>query len=1658
MAESFDFTVKNTEPYKPVTEEYVESLADLESSSQFQGDSETYLEWLANNTTGWQKFADAGSWGGNEDIFEVLRDEDMRLGTIAARASQLKEAPNDVKQAYARIRTRFDNADTRYSDNFISAVQDIGVDLVADPINIVTGLFTSGVGLGTSQAAKQGVTQTLKRLAVSNDKKTQATVGAVTGSLYTGADNYYRQNTELAAGLRDTFSSAEVAGNAAIGGVVGGSLGYLFGATNPSKQREKTLDLATSSDNMRNFKEADVDEDTLRASTDFANAAKVKIESEVFIDLDESQWDSYFDDIVDDLASQVGGTETTKNSLRDAVRQTIKENQGASGIKVASELRYNTNRVLHGLIPKTIGKPAGIFNKYTEFSNTAKILQKKFRYDLGRKLRGDRELEAPDFFEEMNFIRGDRITRLKTSLEPILINAKGAAYDDLNDSIVTILRGGEVPNASEEMLKATSEIRVMLDEIGEDLLGYGIIDEPLTNYFPRMWDRRAILKDIDGFKAKLIDENNPNFFSRTVIKDGAKVQQDIQITASNVDDFIEELLDKKHQVDVGGTTRSFFSKRKLNLKDDNLFEEYLDNDINSVLISYISQTGKSTAKAKVFGVRNITEFKKLWLDPIVSEMKQSGKVLTEKQREEILNVYRTATGEGVSKFSDSVQEGLDWYVLGTRMALLPLATLSSITEIAINMSKAGVMNSAKGFAKASEEAFNYVGPSIISKLTGKGKLSRPEAFKELNSVMLAMDQAVADGAERLSGDALSNNLQRKINNGFFKLNMLDQWTKFVQLTSFTTAKELINDNLGKIASAASSPTKRTQFQADQLTELGLDVDEALNWFNAGASKEDDYYDKVLRAAARYTNEVILNPSPEAGIKPNIMSNPRTAILTQLLGYPAAFTNVILKRFITDSIRDPSGNVPKIGASAILMTEMARLSNYARSHGESERNKTPAEARLEAVARWGGNGLLLDMYERGKKSAQVNQSAGAFLTGFGGPVLGDVYKIIRQDRYAAVLSSKVPGYAAFKPVLGEDFKDEYDKKANEIDKKIRELIPERETKISFAKGGVVADVPNVPVEPDQRIDKITGLPYDQQAGTAFVDEEDPLRRLGFKGGGEVDPLARLGFGVGSLVAKTIRQYAPKYIKDSDIEEATDELEFQRALPSDDPEVAARVQANIEGRAFTDPEEIDYDIEEVLEGIGAKQSAKDAFIQTVAQQRSAGVRDLDVPETVVPPESDFEFSGPEGKAFYIQKIQEDIPNRAMDFKQTLETLEQDNSKEAQESIKMLNKLLIKMPRTLDPVLQEDDVATNLPERLQEFIKNSEVQEPVYRATGHGVVTDFEVNFALPSEIGPHFGTKGQADFLSLREYFDYGMDLERMMDSYGMTAEELYKTGVVVPGKVPAMTKGYLNIKNPLVLEGDFGDWSAFQILTSENLDQEFLKPIIKQSSKSKTQVMQAYSDILKPALAKYKEFIDTSDDDSTLYKLQDQIRLYDLNIKLKEFLKLQDFDGVKYLNTVEGDPEERISGAYSYIAFDPRQYKIVTASQFDPTDPRVFKAEGGKVLKALSRGRYSTGKEVRADMRRSDGSVKSAQGFLGPVENTVQGGTMTEVSIGTEINGKEMEIPTMVPTLTKDEVKTLSSMKLEGNARSIPESIIMKAKEHARMRLEQGKSPFYQDGE
>ena len=53
----------------------------------------------------------------------------------------------------------------------------------------------------------------------------------------------------------------------------------------------------------------------------------------------------------------------------------------------------------------------------------------------------------------------------------------------------------------------------------------------------------------------------------------------------------------------------------------------------------------------------------------------------------------------------------------------------------------------------------------------------------------------------------------------------------------------------------------------------------------------------------------------------------------------------------------------------------------------------------------------------------------------------------------------------------------------------------------ATGGEISEpVANAPTEPDERINKLTGLPYNEGAGAAYMDADDPLRAMNMAAGG------------------------------------------------------------------------------------------------------------------------------------------------------------------------------------------------------------------------------------------------------------------------------------------------------------------------------------------------------------------------------------------------------------------------------------------------------------------------------------------------------------------------------------------------------------------------------
>ena len=91
-------------------------------------------------------------------------------------------------------------------------------------------------------------------------------------------------------------------------------------------------------------------------------------------------------------------------------------------------------------------------------------------------------------------------------------------------------------------------------------------------------------------------------------------------------------------------------------------------------------------------------------------------------------------------------------------------------------------------------------------------------------------------------------------------------------------------------------------------------------------------------------------------------------------------------------------------------------------------------------------------------------------------------------------------------------------------------------------------------------------------------------------------------------------------------------------------------------------------------------------------------------------------------------------------------------------------------------------------------------------------------------------------------------------------------------------------------------------------------------------------------------------------------------------------------------------------------------------------------------------------KRRDGS-KKGKGWLGPID--LGGGNVatefTTQSDAVQVGGKRVDFPTLVPTLSTEDVERMQ--KVITSKGKIPEDIMQKAIEHARKQLAEGKSVF-----
>lgn len=923
-----------------------------------------------------------------EDIFETLRDSDWNLYHGVKRAMDAPDWSPEAKESYAYIRSQFDNADTGSLNQWINATKDIGIDLISDPTSIVALLaspWTGGASLAGRQAAATAAKGGIK--ALTSNAVARSVVG---GAAFTTVDDWARQKVEESVGLRDNISGAQMIAMAAAGGALGGLGAKLLTPRNLNK--------------------------TARA--------------------------------------------LSSGQVQEQARIMFGE------------------RGAHTFIAKTVGKPAGLLDPYTKVSKTAADLQQMLRYDLGREwsnplTKDVKKVAKKDFHQTLTNKTGKYWQEVMQAIEPISINRTAKLEDAVNDELLRAVRTGKSNDQS--ILQAAQKVRKVLDDMWMEQGALGLVNrenivrrpstmynksgvltkagrdwvalakkhgvDPNTtkeikwsakadNYFPRQWNRKALEKNGDRFKELLIQVGEA--------KD-----------MSEANSILTSMLDKKDNL-ATPAGHLFNAKRTFqNITDDSLFDEFLDNDFTEVMFNYVTQASKKMSSVETFGVKSLDEFNDTFIEKISQDMKAAGMKLSKAEKQNIQDLYKYATGEGIEYLDGKLGVLKDWTALGYQVSMLPLATLSSLTEVVLPLTKSGIgpVGYSKALVQGMGAGMKQITIDLLDTFRIKHGMSKPKAFRELNRFMIALDQGLADGVERLSGEALRTSLPKKIQNQFFKANFLTQWTKAVQATAYISGKDLITDNLTRLSKMKNYRGRSAVKMINELADLGVDYHQGVQWIKNGRKLDDPFYDSIMQGAVTFTNEVIIPTAREAGTKPHIMSNPKMDIFFQFMGYPAAFTNVVLKNIGKTAFENP-GATPKIVAAGVMMTAMARWGNWVRSGGASEEEGTEWEKNLKAIARWGGNGLAYDMIQRGAQTAQATGSPLGFAAGFAGPIVGEAVTSVAYRKWPVeILAPKVigvgaamvPGAPVVMGLTAPEYRDDMNTWLRAQDEKIKEIL-------------------------------------------------------------------------------------------------------------------------------------------------------------------------------------------------------------------------------------------------------------------------------------------------------------------------------------------------------------------------------------------------------------------------------------------------------------------------------------------------------------------------------------------------------------------------------------------------------------------------------------------
>ena len=339
--------------------------------------------------------------------------------------------------------------------------------------------------------------------------------------------------------------------------------------------------------------------------------------------------------------------------------------------------------------------------------------------------------------------------------------------------------------------------------------------------------------------------------------------------------------------------------------------EFTDSNIYDVMnnyfiqgtkrVEYARRLGRKDEKLNLLAYKAMADFKKARENPALKKYAPAKGKEEDAVIKRMFDIADAVQGRyGSSDALMGMSKTQDWLLTLGYLRTLQLATLSSLSEPFIIFSRGSPMYALPGFGKAIASTMVDFG-----RVFGKG-IPKTELREASEMMGLVTDYAIS---ERLTETMeIKGNRAKRWTTSFFRLTLLDQFTKFNRVAAFEVARRMIVGDLKKITSNPNARGPKAR-----LNDLGIDVNNGRNWLmQTGGNRKTnhEFLTTIDLGASRFVDQVVMNPRPTN--RPLWMSNPQLHLFSQLKGFQTVFGNTVVQRWAKEiNGRGITGNARKI---------------------------------------------------------------------------------------------------------------------------------------------------------------------------------------------------------------------------------------------------------------------------------------------------------------------------------------------------------------------------------------------------------------------------------------------------------------------------------------------------------------------------------------------------------------------------------------------------------------------------------------------------------------------------------------------------------------------------------------------------------------------------